>query len=290
MISLKRVSALLGIFMAFAGIGTQAQESNAQGQQVTLKADTVVATVDGQPITGQQIIESVNALPPQLRQQASNLYPQLLQRAVSLKIIAQKARTDNIANDPQYKKLMAKYEEEALKEVFLAKYVNKNVTEQMVKARYDENAKSNPPQDEIRASHILVKTEKEAKDVLGQLKKGEDFAKIAETKSTDKATSVRGGDLGYFTASGVVKEFSNAAFAMKIGEVSSAPVKSQFGWHVIKIVDRRKQTPPTYEQQKDQIRAALAEEQVQKLVAELRKSAKVELFNADGSPAQAPAQ
>ena len=133
-------------------------------------------------------------------------------------------------------------------------------------------------------------TEKEAKDVLGQLKKGEDFAKIAETKSTDKATSVRGGDLGYFTASGVVKEFSNAAFAMKIGEVSSAPVKSQFGWHVIKIVDRRKQTPPTYEQQKDQIRAALAEEQVQKLVAELRKSAKVELFNADGSPAQAPAQ
>lgn len=287
---MRRFAALASLFLV-AAIGFSFAQQPAANNQVQLKADTVVAKVNGKPITGQQIIDSVLALPQQVRSQAANLYPQLLQRAVSLKIIAEKARAENIAKDPAFQQLMQKYEEEALKEVYLKKYIDKTVTEQMLKARYDESLKKNPPQDEVRAAHILLQTEKDAKDALAQIKKGEDFAKVAEAKSTEKGTAAKGGDLGYFTANGVVKEFGDAAFAMKIGEVSAQPVKTQFGWHIIKVIDRRKQTPPTFEQAKDQLRAQVAEEEVQKLVAELRKDVKIELFNADGSPAApAPAQ
>lgn len=288
------LGALILASSVYAQQPTPPAEPSAPPAQSVLKPETVVAKVNGAPITGQQVIDSVTTLPPQLQQQAGNLYPQLVQRLVSLKLISDKARAEKVTNDPEFKTLMAKYEEDALREIFLRHYVASVVTDEMIKARYDENLAKNPPQPEMRASHILVDTEKEAKDLIAQIKKGADFAKLAQDKSKDKATAVRGGDLGYFTATGVVKEFSDAAFALKPGQVTDKPVKSQFGWHIIKVVDVRTQTPPSFDQQKDQIRGALAEEQVQKLVADLKKSAQIETFNPDGSPLapvqQPPAQ
>src|SRR5260221_208969 len=143
--------------------------------------------------------------------------------------------------------------------------------------------------DEFKVAHILVKTEAEANDVLAELKKGTDFAKLAKDKSIDKGSAVNGGDLGmYFSQNGgeVVQPFADAAFALKTGEVSTKAVQTQFGWHIIKVEDRRKQTPPSFDQQKDQIRQQLAEDVVQQEVKDLRGKAKVEMFNPDGTPAK----
>jgi peptidyl-prolyl cis-trans isomerase C len=180
-----------------------------------------------------------------------------------------------------------KFEDEAIRQVFLNRLVKSKITDDAVKAKYDADLKAHPPQDEVKVAHILVKTEAEANDVLADLKKGTDFAKEAKDKSIDKGSAVNGGDLGmYFSQNGgeVVQPFADAAFALKNGEVSVKPVQTQFGWHIIKVEDRRKQTPPSFDQQKDQLRQQMAEDVVQAEVKDLRSKAKVELFNADGTP------
>jgi len=168
--------------------------------------------------------------------------------------------------------------------------VKAKVSDDVLKKKYDAFIKENPPQEEVRARHILLKTEKEANDALAELKKGADFAAVAKSKSTD-GSARDGGDLGYFSRGDMVAEFSDAAFAMKPGEVSKAPVKSQFGWHLIKVEDRRLSTAPSFEETKDQLRTEVSQEMAGELVEELRGKAKVERFDLDGKPmAAAPAK
>ena len=121
-----------------------------------------------------------------------------------------------------------------------------------------------------------------AKALIEQLKGGADFAAVAKEKSEDKGSGANGGELGWFAKNVMVKEFADAAFAMQPGQISEAPVKSQFGFHVIKLEERRTQPAPTLESQRDQIRAQLSEEVVQALVTQLRKDAKVEVLGPDG--------
>ena len=139
-----------------------------------------------------------------------------------------------------------------------------------------EDLKQHPPQIEIRASHILVKTEDEAKEIIKELQGGADFATLAKEKSIDKGSGQNGGDLNWFTKDTMVKEFSDAAFAMQRGDVSKVPVKSQFGWHIIKITDSRMQTPAPLEARKDDIRKALSQEAVHQEVQSLIGGAKIE--------------
>jgi peptidyl-prolyl cis-trans isomerase C len=251
------------------------------------KADPnqVVARVDGADITRQEVIDSAADLPDQIRSQIDLVFPQLLNRYIGLKLLGDKGRAENLAEDPEVKKLMGDYETEAIRQVFVTRYLNQQVTDETVKARYEENLKDNPPPEEVRAAHILVKTEEEAKAIVEQLKGGADFAALAKEKSEDKGSGANGGELGWFTKEVMVKEFADAAFAMKPGEFSQAPVKSQFGWHVIKLEERRTQPAPTLDSQRDQIRAELSEESVQALVQTLRKDAKVEVLGPDGQPA-----
>ena len=131
----------------------------------------------------------------------------------------------------------------------------------------------------------------EAKALIAEIKKGASFDKLAKEKSTDKASGAEGGDLGWFKKSDMVKEFADAAFALKKGELTEAPVKTQFGYHVIKVEDRRKAPPPAFEEMAEQIREELARETVTSLLDQLRSNAKIEKFNIDGSkpdPAAAP--
>jgi peptidyl-prolyl cis-trans isomerase C len=121
-----------------------------------------------------------------------------------------------------------------------------------------------------------VKTEDEAKEIIKQLEGGADFATLAKEKSIDKGSGQNGGDLNWFTKDTMVKEFSDAAFAMQRGDVSKVPVKSQFGWHIIKITDSRMQTPAPLEQRKDDIRQALSQEAVHSEVQSLIGGAKIE--------------
>jgi peptidyl-prolyl cis-trans isomerase C len=146
-----------------------------------------------------------------------------------------------------------------------------------------------PPQVEVRARHILVKSEEESKAVIDKLDQGADFVELAKTDSIEPGAAERGGDVGYFLADGMLPEFSVAAFALAIGEVSKAPVQSQYGWHVIRVEDRRDVPPPTLEAAREEIVNELSQERIQTFLAELRAAAEIEKFNPDGSPIAADA-
>ena len=160
-------------------------------------------------------------------------------------------------------------------------------TEEAERKAYDEAAKAEPPQEEIHARHILLPTEDEAKAALARVKGGEDFAKVATELSKDPSGD--GGDLGWFTKDRMVPEFSEAAFKLKKGEMSE-PVKTQFGWHIIKVEDTRTKSFPPFEQIKDQAARYVAQKAESDAVAQLHSAAKIEFFDADGKPLPPEAQ
>ncbi len=131
--------------------------------------------------------------------------------------------------------------------------------------------------------HLLVASEEEAKAIIESIKGGADFGALAKEKSTDKGSGANGGELGWFTADVMVKEFSDAAFAMQKGEVSKDPVKSQFGWHVILVEDRRAREP-SFAEKEAELRDELARKIVMALLDDARAGATIERFNIDGSP------
>ena len=235
----------------------------------------VVATVNGKPITRQDVIDSASDLPPQYMAQIDRIFPQLLNRLIGLQLLVAKGRSDGLADDPEVKHYVQQAEDQAISQAYLQRVVEKAVTEDAIKAVYDADLQAHPPQIEIRASHILVKTEDEAKEIIKELQGGADFAKVAEEKSIDTESAKKGGDLDWFTKDTMVKEFSDAAFAMQRGDVSKVPVKTQFGWHVIKITDSRMQTPVPLDQRRDDIRKALGQEAVHKEVQGLMGAAQV---------------
>ncbi len=229
----------------------------------------VVATVNGQPVTRQDVINSAQSLPPQVQQQFEQLFPQLLNRLIGFKMVAAKGTADGLGDDPEVKDEVKRFEEQAITQTYFKRYIEKAVTPEAIKTVYEQELKDHPPQQEIEARHILVKTEDEAKAIIGQLKAGADFAALAKEKSIDPSAKQNGGDLGWFTKDTMVKEFADAAFAMKKGELSQTPVKSQFGFHVIEVQDQRTQVPPTLAERTPEIRQGLAEEAAHKLVDDL---------------------
>ncbi|MCW5720876.1 MAG: peptidylprolyl isomerase, partial [Devosia sp.] len=153
------------------------------------------------------------------------------------------------------------------------------VTPEEVKARYDKEVAAITPEDEIRARHILVKTEEEAKAIIKDLHAGKDFIEIAKEKSTDPNKS-EGGDLGYFGKGRMVPEFETAAFALEKGAYSKEPVKTQFGFHVIKIEDKRKQQPPALEQVEAQVRQLVMRDKYLELLEKAKAAAPIDIQDA----------
>ena len=151
------------------------------------------------------------------------------------------------------------------------------MTDDEVRARYDKQMADTPPVNEVKARHILVKTKEEALEIVKQLDAGGDFEAIAKEKSADPGSGAQGGDLGYFGPGQMVPEFEKAAFALEIGAYTKEPVQSQFGWHVIKVEDKRAQQPPAFDQVKDQIRSVVFREKYFALVKQLRTEAKVDI-------------
>jgi peptidyl-prolyl cis-trans isomerase C len=182
---------------------------------------------------------------------------------------------------------MAYYRDKLAMEQWLGSVAKAATTEEAERKAYDEAAKAEPPQQEIHARHILLPTEEEAKAALARVKAGEDFAKVATEVSKDPSGD--GGDLGWFTKDRMVPEFSEAAFKLKEGEISE-PVKTQFGWHIIKIEGIRTKSFPPFEQVKDQAARYVAQKAESDAVTQLHSAAKIELFGPDGNPLPAEAQ
>lgn len=240
-------------------------------------ADPVIAKVAGQEIHQSELDLALTGLDPQLAQ-----LPEEQKRAAALsglidvKLLAKDASDEGLQNDEAFKKRLAYLTDRELHNAFFKKHVVDAVTAEEVKARYEKEVAGIKPVEEARARHILVKTEEEAKAIIKDLDAGKDFATLAKEKSTDP-NKADGGDLGYFTKDRMVPEFSEAAFKLEKGKYTTAPVKTQFGFHVILLEDKRMQPPPPLEQVEQQVRQLVMRDKYIELLAAAKKDAGVDI-------------
>lgn len=258
----------------------------------TASAATVLAKVNGKEITDEDLKLAAEdlgpAVPRQLQGKARDAY--LLDYLIDGQLVAQKAAADKLDQTPDFPQKVAYFREKILMESLLGKIAKDSATEAAMRKVYDEAAKADKPEMEIHARHILVATKEEADAALKRVKGGEDFAKVAKEVSKDPGSE--GGDLGWFTKERMVPEFADAAFKLDVGQVSD-PVKTQFGWHIIKVEGKRQSSFPPYDQVKDQVARFVVQKAQSELIADLRKNAKIERTDAaptaDAAPAPAAA-
>jgi peptidyl-prolyl cis-trans isomerase C len=269
--------AALAILIAGAPLAPQsfAQDQAAEAES---NPDEVVARVDGIEITRGQLDLAEDELGPDLAQLPPETRQEVvLQYVVELTLLAGAAREAGLEDTDQYKRLSRYYELRALRDVFFQQEIRENITDEAAQQLYDERIGSAQGEPEVRARHILVETEDEAKAVIQKLNDGADFAELAEEESTGPSAS-NGGDLGFFSKEQMVTPFAEAAFAMETGEISE-PVKSRFGWHVIKVEDKRDREPPKFADVKERLKSSLIRQQLQSRMAELRGAANVEILD-----------
>lgn len=286
------IPAALGVFAAFVPPAA-AQQSGAAAKTVPADqaaidpATTIVATINGEPIYLAEILAQIQQLPQQYQQAPmEQIYPPMLDRAIDARLIANAAREAGLQDRDDVKARVAQAENEIISEVFLTEKISTQMDDAALRKRYEESlATSTETGEEVKARHILLTTEAEAREVIAELKKGADFAELAKEKSTGPSGS-NGGDLGYFTKEAMVPPFSEAAFALKPGEITEDPVKTQFGWHVIKVEDRRAIEPPSFEQVQPQIAQEMTREILQETVEALRDGVEIKRFGPDGSELQ----
>ncbi len=248
--------------------------------------DPVVATVNGDKIMLSEL-KALHADFPQARVRQipiARIYKPLLELLIQIKLLSGEARKQGLAKDAAVVERVETYRDRVLRDVYLERFVDKKVDEAALKAAYDAFLKTYKGKEEIRARHILVKEKKEAMAVIEALEKGEKFEELAKAKSIGPSKS-RGGDLGWFSKSGrMVKAFVDAAFNLKKGEHTAQPVKTQFGWHVIQVTDRRTKPAPTFDAMKDQLRTQLGRKLAVAELKRLQDEAKIVRFKMDGSP------
>ena len=227
--------------------------------------------------------EFYKRLPPQYQQvPLEQLQPQLVQRLIDQKVVADAARKAGFLKRPDIQRRIASVTESILNDIYMSERVNSVVTEQRVRDTYQKSIALGPKKEEVRARHILLKTKAEAMAVIGELKGGADFAGLAKSKSTGPSGR-SGGDLGYFEFKQMVPPFSQAAFALKPGDITNEPVQTQFGWHVIKVEDRRVSGAGNYEEAAGKIRQEMSDKVFQETIGGLRAKAKVSITSAGGS-------
>lgn len=205
----------------------------------------------------------------------------VLRGMVSERLIYQAALKEGFDKSEEVKKRLAGLEKQLIMQSFMESKAKSLVTDQQLKTAYAEKAGQLKNQEEVRARHILVNTEEEAKSLAKELKKGGDFEKLAKEKSLDKPSAAQGGDLGYFTQDKMVPEFADIAFKMKKGEVSE-PVKTNFGWHIVRLEDRRPIKIPSFEEMRDELQAEVSNKAVQDYVESLLKDANIAYYGPDG--------
>jgi peptidyl-prolyl cis-trans isomerase C len=262
------------------GFGLVAGLISPVNAQDAAKDDKVIAIVNGHEIKVSEVRMAMDDIIGQLPDLPKKMrYPFVVEFLVERHLLAQLAVKDGIADTDEYKRRLALYQAKALRDAYFAQVISPKVTEDEIKAAYDQEAAKVAQTERIRARHILVASEKEAGEILAQLAAGAKFEDLAKKFSLDGSKEF-GGDLGYFTAAEMVPEFSKAAFALKAGETSQ-PIKTDFGWHVIKLEDRKIGNAQPYDQVKGAIRNVLLRKKVQDIMASLRTTAKIEIVDAD---------
>jgi len=255
-----------------AGLPVRAEEAN-----------PVLAKVNGAEIRQSDLNLAEEELGPSLAQMdPATKKDNVLAFLIDMKIVAKAAEAKKIEDRDDFKARLAFTRNRLLMDSLLAVEGKAATTDEAMKKVYDDASKQITGEQEVHARHILVETEEEAKAIKEELNKGADFAELAKKKSKDPGAS-DGGDLGFFTKDQMVPEFSNVAFSLEPGKISD-PVKSQFGWHIIKVEEKRNRKAPDFEQVKAQIETYVTRKAQADYVAKLRETAKVERMD---QPAEA---
>jgi len=247
--------------------------------------DVVIANVNGKPIYRTQLIELFQQqVPPQMQQMGvMPFYDMLLDRLIGFEVLTVEGRAAGLADDPEVTAQMARIEDSIIRIVQVQRLVEERTTDEAIQAAYAEYVEANPPKEEIRARHILVETEAEAKEIIVLLQGGSSFEALAKERSTGPS-GPEGGDLGYFGRGQMVEAFQGAAFALEAGQFSDAPVQTQFGWHVIKVEDKRMSEPEPLDTVRNQLTEQLRSKIFQEIISERVASADVERFDIQGNP------
>lgn len=277
---LLRTICLAALLGAAPTLGSFAQEAAAPAEAAPAEAtpETVVATVAGEPITEADLNFAAEDLAQDLAQMpAAERRAFLLRVLIDMKVMAGAAKTAGMDQTPLFAQRLKYLEERALRRAYFADAIAGQVTEEAVRADYDKFVADFKPQDEIHARHILVETKEEADAIKTELDGGADFATIAQEKSIDPGSGANGGDLGFFGKGMMVPEFETAAFALANPGDVSAPVQSQFGWHIIKLEEKRQSQPPAFEQIAPQIQQQVLMRVFNEKVEELMSGVTIEV-------------
>jgi peptidyl-prolyl cis-trans isomerase C len=241
----------------------------AQSDPVVAKVNSVEIHESDLTMAEEDMGQQAQALPPDAKRE------QLVAYLADVILAAKAAEGRKVADQKDFKSRLAFIRNKLLMETLLQDVGRAAVTPDATKKVYDEASKQMGGEQEVRARHILVPSEDEAKAILMEVKKGTDFAELAKQKSKDPGAAAEGGDLGYFTKDQMVPEFAEVAFKLDKGQVSD-PVKTQFGWHIIKVEDKRTKPIPDYDKVKDQVETYVSRKAQAEYIGKLRETAKIE--------------
>jgi len=282
---LARLTAVLlvGAALFVSPINAFAQDAApapAAAQAAPVDPNTVVAKVGDQTITEADLAFAAE----DLGQELANVPPAdrkafLTTVLIDMKVMAKAARDEKMDDSEVFKRRLEYLEERALRRAYFSEKISAAVTPETLKTAYDDYVKTFVPQEEVHARHILVASEDDAKAIKKEIDAGASFEELAKTKSIDPSAAQNGGDLGFFSKGMMVPEFEAAAFAMDIGKVSD-PVKSQFGWHIIKVEEKRQSKPPAMEQISQQLQQQILFKNFDETVAKLKTGLSIEIPDA----------
>lgn len=238
--------------------------------------EPALATVNGKAITESdlnlaeaEIGSDLGNLPAPTRRRV------LVEYIIETQLMAEAANAEKLEETPAFDERMAYYKRKALREAYFDSKIKNSVSEAAAKTFYDDQIKGMKPEEEVKARHILVKTEDEARDIKKKIADGADFEELAKEHSLDPGTKDNGGLLGFFSRGQMVPQFEEAAFILEPGNISD-PVESRFGWHLIKVEERRQKPLPTFDEVKERILNSMIHRKAQSIAEELRKDAKIE--------------
>ena len=264
----RLATASLAALIVFAGLTVSAQ-------------DSVVAKVDGKTITEAdmrlaeaEIGSDLGSLPDATKRRV------LLEFLIENQLFADAAEKQKLSAGSSFDERMQYWRRRALRDVYFDKTVKDTVNDAETKRFYERQVGALKAEDEVRARHILVESKDKARELHEKILHGADFAALAREHSKDPGSKDQGGELGFFSRGQMVPQFEEAAFRLKAGEVGE-PFETQFGWHIVKVDERRQRTAPTFEDVKDRVRASMIHQKAQQIAGELRGKAQIEYIDPD---------
>ncbi|MBC6718867.1 peptidylprolyl isomerase [Aurantimonas sp. DM33-3] len=249
-------------------------------QQIPENDDSVVATVNGQPILRSEVLEVISGLPPQYQQVPIGiLIPQMAEQIAAVRLVAEKAYKAGLQSDPEVQARLKEEERRIIGDVWLQRELDRRMTDRAFQEAFEVYLANNPPQEQVKARHILVESEDEARELIERLVKGAEFGDLANANTTDPSGKQAGGDLGWFAKGQMVPAFDAAAFELDAGEFTTEPVKTPFGWHVILVEEKRTPPQPTLQEMKPQLHQQLVRTLVPQIMAEVKQGADIQVMD-----------